>query len=71
MIGATTGRIVESRWGGPNPWPATLRGFPTRIVGVYKFWSVPPVGFEPTTNGLKVHCANQAAPQGRDWSSTR
>ena len=26
---------------------------------------VPPVGFEPTTNGLKVHCANQAAPQGR------
>ena len=20
---------------------------------------VPPVGFEPTTNGLKVHCANQ------------
>ncbi len=26
---------------------------------------MPPVGFEPTTNGLKVHCANQAAPQGQ------
>ncbi len=29
-------------------------------------YAVPPVGFEPTTNGLKVHCANQTAPQGRD-----
>ncbi len=26
---------------------------------------VPPVGFEPTTNGLKVHCANQTAPRRR------
>ena len=27
---------------------------------------VPPLGFEPRTNGLKVRCANQAAPQGRN-----
>ena len=27
---------------------------------------VPPVGFEPTTVGLKVHCANQAAPRRPD-----
>ena len=26
---------------------------------------VPPVGFEPTTYGLKVHCANQTAPRRR------
>ncbi len=31
--------------------------------------AVPPVGFEPTTNGLKVRCANQAAPQGHRHSN--
>ena len=38
---------------------------PSQPVDGHDASLVPPVGFEPTTNGLKVHCANQTAPRRR------
>lgn len=35
------------------------------IISPFIIWRVPPVGFEPTTRGLKARCSNQLSYRGR------